>query len=339
MEGPSSGRLVSLALRDDGAEVRVSNFSGQLERQFQISLPDLPLDSATILGEDGYEDVWILFHVYKQGWKGTESLLAVAVSPEGKKAGELRLPLEQYASEDVFLDPIFPFTIYEMHGTKEGLTVNHYSQLIEPVTSTTGGPTNGSPIAVAKHTGLRCLLPKPHLLMAPIAERLVLGSAAPAQRAMLLGNAFAEWRILHLDPPLQAIRAVLRDDHARRPFRVGLLFSGDRVAERPGRAPLDDRDDLLHGCRVRVDPGTAVVVKDLRQPSYAVLHVRANPVVVMDGDPLAHVVHPVVETTVTCVAGIEAYGAVGAVAGRLVRGGTTTTQRDDGAGSTRRLLP
>ena len=125
---------------------------------------------------------------------------------------------------------------------------------------------------------------------------------------------------------------------SRGALRIRLLFPGDRVAERPGRALLDHRDDLLHVCRVRVDPGPAVVVEDLRQPSDAVLHVRASPMVVMDGDPLANVVHLVVEMAVTRVAGIEAYYAVGAVAGRFVGGGATTAKCNRGTGSTRRFF-
>jgi hypothetical protein len=80
--------------------------------------------------------MWVLLHIHKEGWNGTESLLAVAVSPEGKKVGELRLPLDADASEDVFLGPTSPLTIYEMRGTKEALIVNNYSELVAPVTTT-----------------------------------------------------------------------------------------------------------------------------------------------------------------------------------------------------------
>jgi hypothetical protein len=135
------GGTYTASLKLDSGTVRVliSDPHGQgstVVRDFRISSPDLPIESASILGLDWVENMWVLLHISKEGWNGTESLLAVAVSPEGKKVGELRLPIDADASEDVFLGSTSPFTIYEMRCSTEGLTISNYSELVAPVTTT-----------------------------------------------------------------------------------------------------------------------------------------------------------------------------------------------------------
>ncbi len=135
--GSNEGRVAKVQLRDGNAEVRVVNTAGELRQAFVVTSPDLPIDSAGLLGQDAAQNLWVLMRIYADGWEGTESFLMVGVSPEGTKVGELRLPLDAYATWDVFLDPVFPFGVYEMRGTEEGLEINRYSKLVEPVTTTT----------------------------------------------------------------------------------------------------------------------------------------------------------------------------------------------------------
>jgi hypothetical protein len=136
LPGSNEGRVVQVTLTDGKVEVRISNSAGELRQAFTPTSGDLPIDSATLLGQDAVQNLWLLMRIYQEDWEGTESFLIVAISAEGEKMGELRLPLDVYTTWDVFLDPVFPFTIYEMRGAAEGLTVSSYSQLVAPVTTT-----------------------------------------------------------------------------------------------------------------------------------------------------------------------------------------------------------
>lgn len=137
--GTTAERRVLLGLNGGRLSVRVSTAIGGETRELEldISSPDLPIDSASVLGADHVSNVWLLLHICKQGWDGTESLLAVAISDQGEKVAELRLPLDGFATQEVVLGPTFPFTIYEMRGTPDSLSINRFTDLIKPLTTTT----------------------------------------------------------------------------------------------------------------------------------------------------------------------------------------------------------
>ena len=136
LSGSYEARVAKVQLRDGRVEVNVSNNDGELRQSFTVTSADLPIDSARLLGQDAAQNLWLLMRIYGEGWEGAESFMIVAVSPENQKVGELRLPLDVFATWDAFLNPAFPFGVYEMRGTEEGVGINLYSQVLDSATLT-----------------------------------------------------------------------------------------------------------------------------------------------------------------------------------------------------------
>lgn len=144
--GPTEGRVLSLSVSQHQVEVKDSTNAGQVQRVLSVSSPDLPIQRAWILGQDAIENIWLLLHIYGEGWQGTESRLIVAISPQGEKVGELRLPLDETGPLDVVLDPVSPFGVFELRRTaEEGIAINRYTQVVGSVTTvTTVAPSGAS---------------------------------------------------------------------------------------------------------------------------------------------------------------------------------------------------
>ena len=67
------------------------------------------------------DNLYLRLQVYREGWSGTTSQVIIALGYEGQKLGQLRLPYDSYASDDLYLG--MDGTLYEMRGTKQGLEV------------------------------------------------------------------------------------------------------------------------------------------------------------------------------------------------------------------------
>jgi len=81
----------------------------------------------------------------------------------------------------------------------------------------------------------------------PVAEGLVLGAAAPAQRAVLVRDRLGPGFVPHdLDAAGDTVRVVLQDRDQGVAVRVPVLHAVQRIAERAGGALFDGSDDLFH---------------------------------------------------------------------------------------------
>src|SRR5438552_17255508 len=91
--------------------------------------------------------------------------------------------------------------------------------------------------------------------MRTVAKRLVLRSAAAAQRVVLFRRAFAEGHTEQLDPAGDRVGPVVGHCDRRLAFLVAVLSLADRVAQRTRWAFLDRLDDLLGDRAIGVDLG------------------------------------------------------------------------------------
>src|SRR2546426_3019647 len=128
---------------------------------------------------------------------------------------------------------------------------------------------------------------EPDLPVGAVAKRLVLRSAAAAQRVMLFRCALAEGHAEQLYPAGDRVGPVVGHRNRRLAFLVAVLDVLYRVAQRTRRAFLDRLDDLLGACAIGVDPGLCAHPEDRLQAVGAEAGVGADAAIVVDGNALA----------------------------------------------------
>src|SRR5262245_57344909 len=176
---------------------------------------------------------------------------------------------------------------------------------------------------------------EPDLPVRPIAERLVLRSAAAAQRVVLLRGAVTKCHGRKFDAAGHCVRPVVHHrDH--RLARGRLRFDAvPGIAQRPGGAFLDRGDHLRDCGAIGVDPGLGIHPKHFLQTVSAEPGVGADRAVVEDGDVLTRKSHPPIPGRIGRVAVRKAVPAVRPIAEGLVGRATAAAQRDAADGLAR----